>query len=213
MTGYAFYHFKLFWLCYKTRFCILLWQEFNDIILIGYVFVFHRFCKDTLDEEDKKESAFKFLENLSAAATDENNTELLTSVISYTSFYDDDDDEDKKESLTKKSHFLLDLCSHVKDYETQTGRSVLPALQTIYQSAPAVWRINLSERKSSILLEVLKLQTEKKPVELIDCTDEESEVKGFLQCLPYISQLRWESHGENTTLGLICFVSIFSALS
>ncbi|KAL0175331.1 hypothetical protein M9458_031299 [Cirrhinus mrigala] len=79
--------------------------------------------------------------------------------------------------------FLLDLCSHVKDYETQTGRSVLPALQSIYQ-------IKLSERKSSILLEVLKLQTEKKPVELIDWTDEESEVKGFLQCLPYISQLR-----------------------
>ncbi len=37
---------------------------------------------------------------------------------------------------------------------------------------------------------MLKLQTEKKPVELIDWTDEESEVKGFLQCLPYISQLR-----------------------
>ncbi|KAL0175332.1 hypothetical protein M9458_031300, partial [Cirrhinus mrigala] len=49
--------------------------------------------------------------------------------------------------------------------------------------------IKLSERKSSILLEVLKLQTEKKPVELIDWTDEENEVKGFLQCLPYISQL------------------------
>ncbi|XP_048040601.1 uncharacterized protein LOC125264852 isoform X2 [Megalobrama amblycephala] len=87
--------------------------------------------------------------------------------------------------------FLLDLCSHVKDYETQTGRSVLPALQSIYQSDAAVWTINLSERKSSILLEVLKLQTEKKPVELIDWTDEESEVRGFLQCLPYISQLRF----------------------
>uniref|UniRef100_A0A8C1R3M3 Uncharacterized protein n=1 Tax=Cyprinus carpio TaxID=7962 RepID=A0A8C1R3M3_CYPCA len=91
----------------------------------------------------------------------------------------------------ERCYFLLDLCSHVKDYETQTGRSVLPALQPIYQSAPAVWSIKLSERKSSILLEVLKLQTEKKPVELRDWTDEESEVKGFLQCLPYISQLRF----------------------
>uniref|UniRef100_A0A8C1LDW0 Fibronectin type-III domain-containing protein n=1 Tax=Cyprinus carpio TaxID=7962 RepID=A0A8C1LDW0_CYPCA len=54
-----------------------------------------------------------------------------------------------------------------------------------------VWIIDLSERKSSILLEVLKLQTEKKPVELRDCTGEESEVKGFLQCLPYISQLKY----------------------
>ncbi|KAK7172146.1 hypothetical protein R3I93_004448 [Phoxinus phoxinus] len=96
--------------------------------------------------------------------------------------------------------FLLDLWSHVKTYETQTGRSVLPALQPVYQSAPAVWRIKLSERKISILLEVLRLQTEKKPVELIDWTDEESEMRGFLQCLPFISQLRLESHGGNTLI-------------
>ncbi|KAK6324469.1 hypothetical protein J4Q44_G00038110 [Coregonus suidteri] len=80
--------------------------------------------------------------------------------------------------------FLLDLYSHVKDYETQTGRSVLPALQPVYQSAPAVWSIDLSERKASLLLEVLKLQPEKKPVELKDWSDEESEVRSFLQCLP-----------------------------
>ncbi|XP_065138307.2 uncharacterized protein [Paramisgurnus dabryanus] len=90
----------------------------------------------------------------------------------------------------EKCDFLLDLYSHVKDYESQTDSSVLPALQSIYQSCPAVWIINLSERKTSILLEVLKLQTEKKPVELIDWTDDESEVRGFIQCLPYISQLR-----------------------
>ncbi|KAL0175344.1 hypothetical protein M9458_031312, partial [Cirrhinus mrigala] len=47
----------------------------------------------------------------------------------------------------------------------------------------------ISQLLHSILLEVLKLQTEKKPVELIDWTDEESEVRGFLQCLLYISQL------------------------
>ncbi len=139
--------------------------------------------------------------------TGENFIELLTSVCSYRSFLcyenkrldddddddvdvDVDDDDDENEMIRKHCDFLLDVCSHVKDYETQTGRSVLPALQPIYQSAPAVWRIKLSERKSSILLEVLKLQTEKKPVELRDWTDEESEVKGFLQCLPYISQLR-----------------------
>ncbi|XP_074532149.1 nucleotide-binding oligomerization domain-containing protein 1-like [Halichoeres trimaculatus] len=51
------------------------------------------------------------------------------------------------------------------------------------------WTINLSERKTSILLEVLKLQPEKKPVELLGCSYEESEVRTFLQCLPYISQL------------------------
>ncbi len=142
----------------------------------------------------KREPAVKFLLNLIVSASEfdsnkgENYTELLTSVCSYTSF---PCSQNYSSHDADQCDFLLDLCSHVKDYETQTGSSVLPALQTIYQSAPAVWRIKLSERKSSILLEVLKLQTEKKPVELIDWTDEESEVKGFLQCLPYISQLRW----------------------
>ncbi len=89
-----------------------------------------------------------------------------------------------------QSEFLLDLCSHVKNYETQTGRSYLPALQSVFQS-PDVWMINLSERKISVLLEVLKLQTEKKTVELRRCSEEEREVMSFLQCLPYISQLRY----------------------
>ncbi len=107
---------------------------------------------------------------------------LLTSVCTRSSeyewtfiFYDTD--------------FLLDLCSHVKNYETQTGRSYLPALQSVFQS-PDVWIINLSERKISVLLEVLKLHTEKKPVDLRRCSEEEREVMSFLQCLPYISQLR-----------------------
>ncbi|KAL7841208.1 hypothetical protein SRHO_G00248990 [Serrasalmus rhombeus] len=94
--------------------------------------------------------------------------------------------------VSEQREFLLDLFSHVKNYETQTGRNVLPALQPVYQSAPAEWIINLSERKSSLFLEVLKLQTVKKPVELTGWSDEESEVRSFLQCLPYISQLRWQ---------------------
>ena len=100
-----------------------------------------------------------------------------------------------------QSTFLLDLYSHVKDYETQTGRSVLPALQSVYQSAaPAVWVIDLSERKASILLEVLKLQPEKKPVELRGWSEEESEVRSFPQCLPYISQLRLVFCHDNVCL-------------
>ncbi|XP_016306861.1 protein NLRC5-like isoform X1 [Sinocyclocheilus anshuiensis] len=88
-------------------------------------------------------------------------------------------------------NILLDLYSHVNNYETQTGRSFLPALQSVFQSAPDVWIIDLSQRKTSILLEVLKLQTEKKPVELRGSSEEEREVMSFLQCLPYISQLRF----------------------
>ncbi|XP_063733716.1 uncharacterized protein LOC134860825 [Eleginops maclovinus] len=85
--------------------------------------------------------------------------------------------------------FLLDLYSHLKDCETETCLSVLPSVQSVFQSSPAVWCIDLSERKTSFLLEVLKLQPEKKQVELRGCSDIDSEVRTLLQCLPYISQL------------------------
>ncbi|XDV11823.1 hypothetical protein PO909_000636 [Leuciscus waleckii] len=140
-------------------------------------------------DEEMKKSAVNLLLNLSVAAV-ENDTvtgtrfsTLLSSVCSYRTFPFDYYDPDYQ------SDFLLDLCSHVKDYETQTGRSFLPALQSVFQ-LPDVWIIDLSERKTSVLLEVLKLQTEKKPVELRGWSEEESEEKSFLQCLSYISQLR-----------------------
>ncbi|XP_036809905.1 uncharacterized protein LOC110498597 isoform X2 [Oncorhynchus mykiss] len=116
----------------------------------------------------------------------EKTLKLVSSVCTYRTFpFCDEDDYDE----SFQCDFLLDLYSHVKDYETQTGRSVLPALQPVYQSAPAVWSIDLRKRNVSLLLEVLKLQPEKKPVQLKGCSDEESEVRSFLQCLPYISQL------------------------
>ncbi|XP_042371879.1 protein NLRC5, partial [Plectropomus leopardus] len=83
-------------------------------------------------------------------------------------------------------NILLDIYQHVK---SGGFSNVIPKLWPLFQSAPAVWIIDLSERKSSILLEVLKLQPEKKPVKLRGCSDEESEVRSFLQCLPHISQL------------------------
>ncbi|XP_076873327.1 uncharacterized protein LOC143523065 [Brachyhypopomus gauderio] len=150
-----------------------------------------RFEYDVLDDEEQRRSAVEFLLKLIVtaaecdAATGESFTKLLTSVCSYTTFPVD-------WTHYHQCDFLLDLCSRVKDYETQTGRSVLPALQPVYQSAPAVWYIDLSERKTSIFLEVLKLQTVKKPVKLRGWSDEESEVRSFLQCLPYISHLRFE---------------------
>ncbi len=138
-------------------------------------------------------SSVRYLLNLCVAAveTDKDTgtrfSTLLSSVCSYRTF-PFDEDEDYYINYVQ-SEFLLDLYSHVKNYETQTGRSYLPALQSVFQS-PDVWIINLSERKISVLLEVLKLQTEKKTVDLITCSEEEREVMSFLQCLPYISQLR-----------------------
>nr|XP_055037909.1 uncharacterized protein LOC129425876 [Misgurnus anguillicaudatus] len=144
------------------------------------------------DDETQKISKVRFLLRIcDAAVNNDNNTgtkfiSRLSSVCSYKTFpY-----HERWMFEIKQSDFLLDLYSDVKDYESQTGRSLLPALQSVYQSAPDVWVINLSKRKTSILLEVLKLQTEKKPVELRYYTDEESQVMSLLHCLPYISQLR-----------------------
>ncbi len=135
----------------------------------------------------------RFLLNLCVAAeeTDKDTgtrfSSQLSSVCSYKTFPFNEDDDDYNND--DQSDFLLDLYSHVKNYETQTGRSYLPALQSVFQS-PDVWIIDLSQRKISVLLEVLKLQTEKKTVYLIICSEEEREVMSFLQCLKHISQLR-----------------------
>ncbi|XP_053539915.1 uncharacterized protein LOC108272973 isoform X6 [Ictalurus punctatus] len=154
--------------------------------------------------DSESTASIQLLLNLSIAAVDcksdkgESFTELLASVCSYNTFPFDEECHGLQE---EQSDFLLDLYSRVKQYESETGRRVLPALLPVYQSGPAVWSINLSERKVSLLLEVLKLQTEKKPVELRDCSDEESEVRSFLQCLPYISHLRFkrfDSDSEST---------------
>lgn len=90
----------------------------------------------------------------------------------------------------EQSAFLLDLYSRVKDYDIQTGQKVRPALQAVYQKLPEVWSISLSKIKASLFLEVLKLQMVKKAVELRGWSEEESEMRSLLQCLPYISQLR-----------------------
>ncbi|XP_047211832.1 uncharacterized protein LOC124861908 [Girardinichthys multiradiatus] len=155
----------------------------------------------------------RFLVNLFCAAaerdqqTGEKMLEMLASVCRYKTFpleeryMDDDDDDDEYQS-----DFLLDLFSQMKDCETKTGLSLLPSLQSVFQSAPAVWTIKFSERKTSILLEVLKLQSEKKPVKLMVWSHEESEVRSFLQFLPYISQLRfyrWRSDLHELTRFLV----------
>ncbi|KAF4116687.1 hypothetical protein G5714_004176 [Onychostoma macrolepis] len=89
-------------------------------------------------------SSVRFLLNLCVVAVETDKdagTRFLTqlsSVCSYKTFPFNYNRHDQ-------SDFLLDLCSHVKNYETQTGRSYLPALQSVFQS-PDVWIIDLSEK-------------------------------------------------------------------
>ncbi|KAG9338228.1 hypothetical protein JZ751_026981 [Albula glossodonta] len=142
------------------------------------------------------------------AETGQTTVTLLSSVYSFENYLD------YRKICITHSTALLDLYSRVKDYETQTGRSVLSALQTLYQSAPAEWVIDLSKRKASLFLEVLKLQTVKRPVKLMGWTDEESEVRIFLECLPYISQLScdclWVSDVEKAAhcVQELCFQAV-----
>ncbi|XP_046699133.1 uncharacterized protein LOC124381480 isoform X2 [Silurus meridionalis] len=106
------------------------------------------------------------------------------------------------------SVFLMLLYSNIRDYETQTGRSVLPALQEVFESFPKIWSLNLSDKKNGLFLEVLKLQTVKKAVEIKGFSEDENEMKIFLQCLPYISQLRFGFvlHGQKRKLSTLRFV-------
>lgn len=91
------------------------------------------------------------------------------------------------DSIEEQSKFMVRLYS--KAHDTQEG--ILPVLQPVFQTTPAVWYIDLSEKGTSGVLEVLKFQNVKKPVELW-WSDEESEreLPIFLQCLPYVSELR-----------------------
>ncbi|XP_043966319.1 uncharacterized protein LOC122827429 isoform X7 [Gambusia affinis] len=140
----------------------------------------------------------RFLTRLFCAAaereqqTGETMLEMLASVCRYQTFPLDDRCMADFEYGYRKSQsdFLLDLYSQMKDRETKSGLSLLPSLQSVFQSTPEYWTIKLSERKTSILLEVMKLQPDKKLVMLTDCSHGESEVRSFLQCLPFISQLR-----------------------
>lgn len=109
---------------------------------------------------------------------------ILSSVCSYSTFpFADDTGE-------VQSIFLLELYSHAREYESQTGKSVLPALLPIYQSAPTVWVIDLSKDGTSVLHQIMQHQAMKRPVELRGWTSKEKDLRCFLQCLPFVSQLR-----------------------
>ncbi|XP_037833410.1 uncharacterized protein LOC108251071 isoform X1 [Kryptolebias marmoratus] len=161
----------------------------------------------------------RFLVNLFCATAKQQRgqkmLELLSSVCSYTKFPLDTDmdvDEDHQTNFQlDHCNFLLDLCFRVKNCEAKTGLRVLPSLQPVFQSTPPIWIIDLSERKTSVLLEVLKLQPEKKQVKLTGCSHEESEVRSFLQCLPYISQLSIVPQRTNIFEQTRFMVSLFCA--
>lgn len=90
-------------------------------------------------------------------------------------------------SSVEQSEFTLMLFSHAKASKVP----ILQALQPVFQSLPTSWVIDLSGGQTSLVLEIMTLQTCQKPVELRGQTEEENECRNVLLCLPFISQLRW----------------------
>lgn len=89
----------------------------------------------------------------------------------------------------RKSDFLLDLYSYLKDFESQTCTQPLPAFHQLHLSYPDVWSVDLSKRKAFLFLQVLQLQKQRKKVVLRGWSNEESEMRIFLLCVVYISGL------------------------
>lgn len=158
----------------KKKFSV---NRFNDCILIQY--------DDTKGTIEGLLKLFCFAKQRQLE-TGEETLRMLSTVCSYSNFPFASDNKDEQ------SDFLLDLYSSAKSFELELEGQILPSLLTVFQSAqPAAWVLDLGTDKASILLEVLKLQTEKKPVRLKGWLEtDKSKIKSFLRCLPYISQLR-----------------------
>ncbi|XP_041753548.1 uncharacterized protein LOC121582075 isoform X1 [Coregonus clupeaformis] len=160
--------------------------RFNDCILIQY--------DDTKGTIEGLLKLFCFAKQ-HQPETGEETLRMLSTVCSYSNFPFASGNKDEQ------SDFLLDLYSSAKLFELELEGQILPSLLTVFQSAqPAAWVLDLSTDKASILLEVLKLQTEKKPVRLKGWLEtDKSKIRSFLLCLPYISQLRIIPQDESDT--------------
>lgn len=139
-------------------------------------------------------TTLRFLVKLIAGVleTGESFTQLLASLCSFRTF-SFPGDEQEYDSIAHRN-ILLDLYLHAKEYEAETGRSILPALQSIYELLPQVWIINLADKNALHFLEMLKLLKVKKAVELTGWSNEKRKVKSFFQCLPHVSQLRFDPY-------------------
>ncbi|XP_067299767.1 uncharacterized protein [Pseudorasbora parva] len=117
-----------------------------------------------------------------ASECGEEKLKSLSAACSYSTFPFAEDNKDMQ------SFFLLDLFTQLK--QSSSWNTALPALKPILMVAPAVWTVDLLKlEKTFALIELLKLQTVTKPVELRNWSCEREKLKSFLNCLPYISNL------------------------
>lgn len=94
-----------------------------------------------------------------------------------------------EEAEDLQSSFFLGLFTQLN--ESSSGKTVFPALKPILNVAPAVWILDQPTlKKTHALNKLLELQSVKKNVELRSCSFDKDKLRSFLNCLPYISNIR-----------------------
>lgn len=150
--------------------------------------------------------------------TGEATLSLVSDVCSYPTFpFGCENMEDQQ------TEFLLDLYSSAMEFHLEQKDEIPSALQSVLLSAPAVWVLDMSEKKGLVLLKVLELTEQKISVRLKGwhsaLTAENT--KRFIPFLPHISQL-WVSPQDdeiedNTSLtseqeSCVMHLCVYSAL-
>ncbi|XP_065104812.1 uncharacterized protein [Paramisgurnus dabryanus] len=92
----------------------------------------------------------------------------------------------ERENFEDQRDFLLKLHAHAKNMDA------CAALQPVFHALPPVWVVKFSNTSMSLLLQIMKALNLKKPADL-DVTYEQGELKRFLQCMPYITEIRFSS--------------------
>lgn len=88
---------------------------------------------------------------------------------------------DQRENFKEQCVFVLKLHAQARNAD------VCPVLQPVFHALPPIWVVQPSN--VPLLLETMKDLNMKKPAEL-DVTYERGELKQFLQCMPYVTEIR-----------------------
>ncbi|ROJ33099.1 Nucleotide-binding oligomerization domain-containing protein 2 [Anabarilius grahami] len=93
----------------------------------------------------------------------------------------------QRENFEEQCKFLLNLQEQGKNMD------VLPVLQPVFYALPTTWVVQPSNPSMSLLFQTMQALNLKKPAELDNVTYTLSELKLFLQCMPYVTEMRFSA--------------------
>ncbi|XP_016409692.1 uncharacterized protein LOC107741473 [Sinocyclocheilus rhinocerous] len=93
----------------------------------------------------------------------------------------------QRENFDDQCKFLLKLHEHAKNMDA------LPVLQPVFYALPRTWVVQPSNPSVSLLLQTMEVLNLRKPAELDHVTYELSELKIIIQCMPYITEMRFSA--------------------